>query len=104
MLCHEKTDFTEIKQILDALFQTLGTQYQIQETEHPSFIEGRVGRISVKLLNDSEKGLGKSKTSQRDKKLAYIGEIDPEVLSNWGLTMPVTALEINLTELFKLIK
>ncbi len=87
LLCHEKTDFTEIKQILDTFFQTLGTQYQIQETEHPSFIEGRVGRISV-----------------QNKKLAYIGELSPETLTNWGLIMPVTTLEINLTELFELIK
>jgi len=86
LLCHEKTDFTEIKQILDALFQTLDLQYDIQETEHNSFIEGRVGRISIK-----------------DKKLAYIGELSPGILSNWGLNMPVTALEINLTELFELL-
>jgi len=86
ILCHEKTDFTEIKQILDAFFQALNLGYQIEETQHPSFIEGRVGRISVK-----------------DKKLAYIGELSPEVLSNWGLTMPIAALEINLTELFQLL-
>ena len=87
LLCHEKTDFTEIKQVLDALFHALGVQYQIQETEHQSFIPGRVGRIAVK-----------------DTKLAYIGEIHPQVLENWGLTTPVTALEINLTELFEFIK
>ena len=86
LLCHEKTDFTEIKQILDAFFQTLNLEYQIEETQHPSFIKGRVGRISVK-----------------NKKIAYIGELSPEVLTNWGLTMPVTTLELNLTELFQLL-
>lgn len=87
LLCHEKTDYTEIKQIMDAFFHTLDKEYTIEETEHSSFIPGRVGRISV-----------------QDKKLAYIGEISPEVLKNWELTMPVTALEINLTELFEFIK
>jgi phenylalanyl-tRNA synthetase beta chain len=87
LLCHEKTDFTEVKQIMDAFFGALDVDYKIEETEHPSFIEGRVGRVSVK-----------------NKKLAYTGELSPGVLINWGLTMPVTALEINLTELFELIK
>jgi len=86
-LCHEKTDFTEIKQILDTFFQTLNLQYQIKDTEHPSFIPGRVGRISC-----------------QKKEIAYIGELSPEVLTNWGLVMPVTALEINLTELYALLE
>jgi phenylalanyl-tRNA synthetase beta chain len=87
LLCHEKTDFTEIKQIMDALFRALGKEYITEETEHSSFIPGRVGRISVD-----------------NKKLAYIGEISPNVITRWNLTMPVTTLEINLTELFKFIK
>lgn len=87
ILCHEKTDFTEIKQVADALFRALDLEYQTQETEHSSFIPGRVGRLSV-----------------REKEIAYIGEIHPQVLENWGLTMPVTAFEINLTELFRLME
>ncbi len=78
---------SEIKQILDAFFHALDTKYTIEETDHSSFIKGRVGRVSVK-----------------NKKLAYIGEISPEVLKNWELTMPVTSLEINLSELFEFIK
>ncbi len=72
---------------MDGFFDALDVDYKIEETEHPSFIEGRVGRVSVK-----------------NKKLAYIGEINPAVLTKWGLTMPVTTLEINLTELFEFIK
>lgn len=87
LLCHEKTDYTEIKQILDAFFRAIDKEYFIKETEHPSFIEGRVGRISVK-----------------NQELAYIGEISPEVLTNWSLNMPVAALEINLSELFELLR
>ncbi len=84
---HEKTDFTEIKQVLDSLFRNLGIEYEIEETEHNSFIEGRVGRVSV-----------------NGKKIAYIGEISPVVLNNFGLIVPVSALEINLTDLFEVIK
>ena len=82
VLCHEKTNFTEIKQILDSLMNALDLSYTIEETKHNSFIEGRVGRISVKK-----------------KEIAYIGEIHPQVLVNFGLNYPVAALELNLTDL-----
>ncbi len=83
LLCNEKSDYTRIKQILDYLFNQLDFKYKIEDTEHNSFIEGRVGRII-----------------HQNKKIGYIGEIHPNVLDNFDLTMPVAALEINLTELF----
>lgn len=86
-IANEKTDYTEIKQILDYLLRMLNMRYDIEETEHPSFIPGRVARIKIK-----------------DKKIAYIGELSPKVITNWELDLPVTALELNLTELFEAIK
>ena len=83
---HEKTDYTEIRQILDYIMKCFGLHYDIEEAEHSSFIEGRCGRAIVK-----------------GKKVAYLGEINPEVLSNWGLEMPVAAFELNLTELFEVV-
>ena len=83
----EKTDYTEIRQINDYLFRSLDLKYDIKETDHNSFIEGRVSRVIV-----------------NGKKVAYIGEINPSVLANWELGMPVTALELNLTDLFHIIK
>lgn len=84
---HTSTGFTEIKQALDAIMRNLGLSYTIKEAEHESFIPGRVGRIIVK-----------------GKKIAYIGEIHPKVLENFGLEMPVAALELNLSELFGVIE
>jgi len=81
---HEKANFTEMKQILDSFISLLNLKYEIQETQHNSFIEGRVGRILV-----------------NNKKIGYIGEINPTVLKNFGLEMPVSAMEINLDELFE---
>ena len=86
LISHTKSNFTEIKQVLDYLFKMLGLEYKTEDTEHTSFIKGRVGRVVV-----------------NEKKLAYIGEISPEVITNWELEMPVAALELNLTELFELI-
>lgn len=86
LLCHDKVDFTEIKQVLDYLMNALGLAYSIEDTEHGSFISGRVGRVSV-----------------NGKKVAYIGELHPQVLTNFELDMPVAALELNLSDLFSII-
>ena len=63
-----------------------GLHYDIEEAEHNSFIEGRVGRAIVK-----------------GKRVAYLGEINPVVLTAWGLDMPIAALELNLSELFEIL-
>jgi len=86
-LCNDKVDFTLIKQILDYLMSALSLEYTIEDTENNSFIPGRVGRVSVK-----------------DKRVAYIGEIHPEVLSNFDINTPVAVLELNLTDLFEIIR
>jgi len=83
---NEKADYTEIRQVLDYLLRTLNIEYTIEEVEHDSFIEGRVGRVIV-----------------NNKKVAFIGEISPHVLLNHGLEIPVVGLELNLTDLFEAI-
>ena len=40
----------------------------------------------------------------KGKKVAYLGEISPVVLTNWNLEMPVAALELNLSEMFEIVK
>ncbi len=82
---HSTADYTEIKQYLDALMRAIDLEYEVYDTDHPSFIPGRVGRVNVK-----------------GKDVAYIGEINPVVLQNWQLEMPVACFELNLTELFRL--
>ncbi len=84
VLCHEKTDFTEIRQVADALAAALGLSISIKESNHPSFIEGRIGSI---VLNRKEIGI--------------LGEIHPAVLNHWGLKVPVAALELHLDSLFE---
>ncbi|MBW2985101.1 phenylalanine--tRNA ligase subunit beta [Candidatus Woesearchaeota archaeon] len=81
--CHGEADYTEVRQILDALLTAIGCDYDVLETDHDSFIKGRVARVSVK-----------------GKDVAYIGEIKPEVLRNFDLDMPVSGFELNLSELF----
>lgn len=83
---HTKADFTEIKQVLDFLMDNLGMKYQIEGTIHHSFIPGRVGRVIV-----------------NGKGVAYIGEIHPKVLNNFGMAVPVAAMELNLSDLFEVL-
>jgi len=85
-LCGEDSDFTKIKQVFDYLLKQIDCSYETAETEHPSFISGRVARIAVNSRN-----------------VAYIGEISPAILENFDLQMPVAAFELNLSELFEII-
>jgi len=84
-ICDEQADFTNIKQTFDYLMRMLDIEYTMAETEHPSFIPGRVARVTV-----------------NDKEVAYIGEMHPQVLNNWGIEYPVGVLELNLSEMFNL--
>jgi len=87
VIASEDTDYTKMRQIIDYLLTSFGLPFKVLETDHTSFGNGRVARISV-----------------NDKKIAYVGEINPIVLENWELEIPVTALELNVTELFDIIK
>ncbi len=82
-VCHEEADFTKIRQILDAFFRSLGLTHQVKEGVHSSFIEGRVGDIFLGSIN-----------------VGRIGEVHPQVLTNWQLFMPVVSLELNLNLIF----
>ncbi len=85
-LSDELVDFTKIRQVLDYLMRSLGIEYKIEEVSHDSFIPGRVGRVVV-----------------RDKKIAYIGEISPNVIENWKLGHPIAVFELNVSELIELV-
>jgi phenylalanyl-tRNA synthetase beta chain len=83
---HASASFTEMKSTLDALFMNLGLQWQIKETKHPSFIEGRVGTA---IIDKTEVGT--------------LGEIHPKVLENWTLENPVAAFELKMNKIGKMI-
>ncbi len=86
VLCNHNTDFTEAKKILDAIFSSLGLTPQYSSTEHNSFIPGRVARVSI-----------------QDKKVAYVGELHPEIIENFNMDMPISAIELNLSEIYKIL-
>ncbi len=82
---HEFADFTEIKSTLDFIMTSLGfiKEYEVKPSENPSYINCRYGDIYLKGI-----------------KIGEIGEIHPEVLLNFKLEFPVSAMELNLQTFF----
>ncbi len=82
VLAHAGAHFSEIHSCLDTLFYHLGREYRLEPVPHPSFLEGRAGRILIE-----------------DKPVGIIGEVHPEVLERWQIAMPVVAFDLNLSQL-----
>ena len=82
VMAHATAHFSEIHSCLDVLFYHLGKEYSLEPVQHPSFLEGRAGRILV---------AGKS--------LGVIGEVHPEVLEQCQIAVPVVAFDVNLSHL-----
>jgi phenylalanyl-tRNA synthetase beta chain len=87
VLCSPEADFTRIRQVFDALLRGINLDFTVRDADHPSFIPGRVARIYT-----------------GETAVAYLGELHPQVLSNWSMDMPVACFELNLTELYKHLK
>jgi len=67
---------------LQALFYYFSREYDVEESSDPRFIPGRAAVIIY-----------------GGKKVGVFGEIHPEALENWGVTVPCTAGEIDLDSL-----
>ena len=78
-LCNPLATYTNARQIVDYVMRMLNIKYKIEETKHPSFTGGRVGKIIV-----------------NKKMIGLIGEIHPLVLTNFELECPVSSFELNL--------
>jgi phenylalanyl-tRNA synthetase beta chain len=67
---------------LQTLFYYLSREYEVEESDDQRFIPGRAAAIIY-----------------GGKPIGVFGEIHPEVLENWGVTVPCTAGEIDLDAL-----
>ena len=67
---------------LQTLFYYLSREYDVEESDDPRFIPGRAAAIIC-----------------GGKPIGVFGELHPEVLENWGVTVPCTAGEIDLDAL-----
>jgi phenylalanyl-tRNA synthetase beta chain len=82
---HATASFSEVKSALDSIFMNLALEWQIRETKHPSFIDGRAGTAIV----DS-------------KDVGVLGEVHPKVLEAWALENPVAAFELDMDKIVEL--
>jgi phenylalanyl-tRNA synthetase beta chain len=67
---------------LQTMFYYLSREYEVEESDDPRFISGRAAAILC-----------------GGKPIGVFGEVHPEVLENWGVTVPCTAGEIDLDAL-----
>ena len=77
-------NFTQIKQILEALAKSLDLEFTLKVSDEDHFIDGRCGKV---LLNNTEIGV--------------IGEAAPSTLKTWKHKMPLALFEISLDDIFK---
>ena len=84
LIAHASSNFSEVHSCLDLLMFYLNHPYSLEPFAHPSFLEGRAGRI----LSDG-------------RPVGVIGELHPEVLEQWQVTMPAVVFELEVDELIE---
>ncbi|MDA0525675.1 phenylalanine--tRNA ligase subunit beta [Methanococcoides alaskense] len=78
---HAQANFTEIREVLDGVMRERDIEYEVVVSDDPAFIEGRRADI---LVNGEKVGM--------------MGELYPEVITNFGLGQPIVGFEIDLTD------
>lgn len=78
VIAHSKTNFSEIKAIVAGIFEELKVNINIEKYTHKSFINGRCAKTEF----------------------GFFGEINPQVIENFGIEVPVTAFEFDLSLIF----
>ena len=79
-----KSNFSECKSTIDAIMRDIGIKYEIDEKNHPAFIDGRIASI---LYNNKEIG--------------YFGEIHPKTIIQFELEHPIIGFEIQTENFIK---
>lgn len=82
VMCSSGADFSSIKSVAESIARECGKKMEFREGKDPSFMEGRCATIVV----------GK-------RAVGTMGEISPKVLNNYGLELPVAALEMGVDSL-----
>ena len=82
LIAHANANFSEAHSCLDLLLFYLDRPYTLEPISHRSFLDGRAGRI---VSNGRAVGL--------------IGEIHPEVLEHWQVSMPSVVFELEVDAL-----
>ena len=88
LVAHSSSSFTESKTYLDAFCRTMGGMVPTSERgSHWAFSQGRTAAIKAGGVT-----------------LGHAGEVRPESIDSFGLSVPVSGFELDLTALHKLLK
>ncbi len=79
VIAHSKTNFSEIKAVVAGIFEDLKLNPGIEKYDHKSFINGRCAATEC----------------------GFFGELNPQVLENFGIEVPVTAFEFDMGLIYK---
>ncbi|HET8580427.1 MAG TPA: phenylalanine--tRNA ligase subunit beta [Nitrospiraceae bacterium] len=82
LIAHASANFSEVHSCLDLLLFYLNQPYTLEPMNHPSFLEGRAGRI-----------VSEGRT------LGLIGELHPETLEHWQVSVPAAVFELEVDAL-----
>jgi phenylalanyl-tRNA synthetase beta chain len=78
-----ESGYATARSVMDALLRELGWTGEYIAVNDPTFVEGRVAAFKL-----------------NGKPVAVLGEVHPEVLTNFGLTHPVALAELILERIF----
>jgi phenylalanyl-tRNA synthetase beta chain len=86
LVSHTHSSYTEAKMYLEAACRTIsGYEATTPEGQHWAFASGRCAKVT---LNGAD--------------LGHVGEVKPESIEAFGLGVPVSGFEVNLTQMFEL--
>lgn len=78
-----ESGYATARSVVDALVRELGWNVEYSAIDHPTFVSGRAASLT------------RNRTS-----IGILGEVHPEVLTNFGLTHPVALAELTLQRVF----
>jgi phenylalanyl-tRNA synthetase beta chain len=76
---HSRASFTEAKSLVEGILRAVDAQYDIQPHFHGSFLEGRCASVVA-----------------GDRSIGLFGELHPQVISNFDLSNPILAFELDV--------
>ncbi len=85
--CHADASYSEVKSVCEEILKNLSIrEWELKPYDQLPFLEGRAAKITV---------------NSRD--IGMLGEIHPQVLENWGITLPAAAIELYIHEILHLL-
>jgi len=82
LVCHGEVTLSEIHSDLEFLCIQLGLTISLQDSDRPWLLPGRSATVLWK-----------------GNPIGWMGELNPQVLDRWEITMPAAAFELNLNAL-----